>query len=290
MRFTVSAGNAERRNQYPEIEIIIGMPSTLSFSSILFLGCLAGFTIYLGLPLALVASKTTRNFANALSVGVLLFILIDILGKAFETVKSTILDSLARKGNWEPAFFYALLLVLGLAGAYLGLVAFERKWMNRQGEASNFQAKTLALIIATGIGLHNFSEGLAIGQELANGAMALGFLLVIGFALHNATEGFGISAPLTGEKPSLSLLFLLGLIGGGPTVLGTVIGQSFKHPMLETFFLALASGAIFYVVGELSHIGRLKGSHTVVAAGILTGLFLAYGSDIVIDGAHLFAK
>ena len=79
-------------------------------------------------------------------------------------------------------------------------------------------ARSLALLIATGIGLHNFSEGLAIGQSAAQDEISLALLLVIGFGLHNATEGFGIVAPLSGSEslPSWRFLGLLGLIGGGP--------------------------------------------------------------------------
>ena len=57
-------------------------------------------------------------------------------------------------------------------------------------------AARLALLIAVGIGLHNFAEGLAIGQSAASGETSLALLLVIGFGLHNATEGFGIVAPM----------------------------------------------------------------------------------------------
>jgi ZIP family zinc transporter len=80
-------------------------------------------------------------------------------------------------------------------------------------------ARWLAIFIATGIGLHNFSEGLAIGQSAASDQVSLAIVLIIGFGLHNATEGLGICAPLAGDKerPSWAFLGLLGLIGGGPT-------------------------------------------------------------------------
>src|SRR5206468_5847968 len=96
-------------------------------------------------------------------------------------------------------------------------------------------AGQLALLIATGIGLHNFAEGLAIGNSAASGELALAVLLVIGFGLHNATEGFGIVAPLaaSGERPSWSSLLLLGLIGGGPTFLGTLVGQHLVNDTLS---------------------------------------------------------
>ena len=67
---------------------------------------------------------------------------------------------------------------------------FEANWV-----AGLSPGKWLALLIATGIGLHNFSEGLAIGQAGATGEIGLALVLIIGFGLHNATEGFGIVAP-----------------------------------------------------------------------------------------------
>jgi ZIP family zinc transporter len=85
--------------------------------------------------------------------------------------------------------------------------------------ASPAPPRQTALATAIGLGRHNFSEGLAIGQSAATGATSLALILVIGFALHNATEGFGLAAPLTsGALPSWSFLGLAGLIGGGPGV------------------------------------------------------------------------
>src|SRR5205823_1041013 len=71
--------------------------------------------------------------------------------------------------------------------------------VSEKGELSSY---ALALLIATGIGLHNFSEGLAIGQSAAVGELQLALVLIIGFGLHNMTEGFGIAGPLTGQPVS----------------------------------------------------------------------------------------
>src|SRR6202011_6087064 len=109
----------------------------------------------------------------------------------------------------------------------LGMVYFSRSIFShlRHGTA-NPSPQALSLAIATGLGLHNLSEGLAIGESAHVGAIAFTGVLAVGFALHNITEGFGIAGPLTtdSKKASWGFLGLAGLIGGGPTFLGTWIG------------------------------------------------------------------
>jgi ZIP family zinc transporter len=145
-------------------------------------------------------------------------------------------------------------------------------------------ARWLAVFIAVGIGLHNFSEGLAIGQAAASDELSLALVLIIGFGLHNATEGLGICAPLTGdrERPTWGFLALLGLIGGGPTFIGTVIGQAWVNESVMILFFALAAGSILYVVMELLNVGRALASKQVVTWGILIGLILGFGTDFLL--------
>jgi ZIP family zinc transporter len=145
-------------------------------------------------------------------------------------------------------------------------------------------AGQLALIIATGIGLHNFAEGLAIGNSAASGEIALAVLLIVGFGLHNATEGFGIVAPLAaaGVRPSWGYLAALGLIGGGPTLLGTLIGQRFTDETVSVAFLALAAGSILYVVIELLAVGRKMGVKEITTWGLLIGLLAGFLTDAIV--------
>ena len=112
-------------------------------------------------------------------------------------------------------------------------------------------------------------------------------MLVIGFALHNATEGFGICAPLSGEpeRPAWGFLALLGLIGGGPTFLGTVVGRSFVNDTMFIAFLALAAGSILFVVAELIPVCRRMASKELVLSGILLGLFLGFATDFIIQAS-----
>jgi zinc transporter, ZIP family len=149
----------------------------------------------------------------------------------------------------------------------------------QKGELS---AHTLALLIAVGIGLHNFSEGLAIGQSAAIGAMQLAVVLIIGFGLHNMTEGFGIAGPLTGQRVSWKFIALLGLIGGGPTFLGTIVGTIFHSQEVFILFLALAAGAIIYVVAELLGVAKRFKSPEIVMWGLLIGFLLGYATDLIV--------
>ncbi|MFF7977413.1 ZIP family metal transporter [Streptomyces sp. NPDC007905] len=138
-------------------------------------------------------------------------------------------------------------------------------------------------MIATGIGLHNFAEGLAIGDSAAQGELSLALLLIVGFGLHNAPEGFGIIAPLAaeGERPSWPTLLRLGLIGGAPTFLGTLIGQHLVNDTLSIAFLGLAAGSILYVVIELPAVARRTGLKTLTTWCLLLG----FATDAVVTAA-----
>jgi ZIP family zinc transporter len=169
----------------------------------------------------------------------------------------------------------------GFAIGLLSLVVFERRVIRQS--ATEATPRQLALMIAIGIGLHNFSEGLAIGQAAVTGAIGVATVLIIGFGLHNATEGFGIAAPLSGgERPSWAFLGLAGLIGGGPTFLGTLLGSLIQNDVVFVFFLALAAGSILYVVGELLHVGRRFPARELVMAGIVLGFIAGYATDLVV--------
>ncbi len=146
-----------------------------------------------------------------------------------------------------------------------------------------------------GIGLHNFAEGLAIGQASARSQIALATLLVVGFGLHNATEGFGIIAPLAGEvdaegahvMPSWSFLLVLGAIGGGPTFVGTLVGHSFSSEAMSVVFLSLAAGSILYVVLQLVGTAAKSRRSDLLVYGVFVGLVLGFLTDAIVTAAGL---
>lgn len=255
----------------------------------LLLGLIAGGTIILGLPVARLrdVSAKTRGFLNAVSTGVLIFLLVEIAGHVLEEIEELIEEAVEHGTALTEAFQHGGLFVLGFSLGLLGLVYFERRFLGttKNGTAPATRAKQIAMMIAIGLGLHNLSEGLAIGQGYASGALRLAWLLAIGFALHNATEGFGIAAPLSGHRVSWKFLLGTGLVAGGPTFVGAAIGGWWTSKPTEVFCLALASGTILYVVGELLHLGRQLKEESIVAVGLLVGFFVAVVTDFVLVGA-----
>jgi ZIP family zinc transporter len=242
-----------------------------------------------------------RSLLNAIAAGILIFLLIEVFNHGFEPVEDALKD-----GEWATfagrAALFASLFAVGL----IGLVYYDR-WLARlkpprigpgAATAAAIRASTptvsalsapkrLALLIAIGIGVHNLSEGLAIGQSAANDELKLALVLVIGFGLHNATEGFGIVGPLCAEaeRPSWGFLAVLGLIGGGPTFLGTIVGQAWVSDTLNLAFLALAAGSILYVVVQLLNVGYKLGHPEMLLWGLFAGLVLGFGTDLVLVAA-----
>ncbi len=283
----------------------------MSFAETVLLGALAGFTIYLGLPigrLQLLSSKARVALAM-FSVGILVFLLVDVLSHGFAIAEDAVSAYKAGTGSIGHAALLALLLVGGFALGSAGLGILERRMRASAPihppiaggatdaaitteqelalEASTARARALqtSLIIAAAIGVHNFAEGLAIGVSAGTGEIGLATVLIIGFALHNATEGFGIIGPLGDVKPSWRWLALVGLIGGGPTFIGAMVGYNVTSDPLELVFYAVAGGAITYVIGEIWHGMRRYGHRELgllmlsfgFAAGVLTDLVVAYG-------------
>jgi ZIP family zinc transporter len=282
----------------------------VSFPQTIALGALAGFTIFLGLPVGRMQllGNRARVALAMFAVGVLAFIFVDVLSNGLTIVD----DTLTAVKHHHQSLGYLIWLVVLLAGGFTlgsaGLAMLERTIrpanpkrppiagaaeaatlepdpLARELDAARRRALRVGLTIAAAIGVHNFAEGLAIGVSARAGAISLATVLIIGFALHNATEGFGIVGPLGDVKPSWRWIALAGLIGGGPTFLGSLVGYAVTSNPLELFFYAVAGGAILYVIGEVWNGMRRYGHRELgllmlsagFLVGVLTDLIVTYG-------------
>jgi zinc transporter, ZIP family len=271
----------------------------IQYFQLLALGAFAGFTIFLGLPLAFLqgAGARTKGFLNALSIGILVFLIVDVLGHAWDSASTVAVAALAgRSTPWDSAAALAAMFG-GLAVGLLGLVIYESRFMVHEEVSSivpvsssdrrsliGSGAYRTSMMIAIAIGAHNFSEGLAIGQSYAAGSVGLALLLIIGFGLHNTTEGFGIAAPLTGrrERPTTRFLAVVGVVGGGPTFVGTLVGSVWSSLLTYVLFLSFAGGALVYVSLLMYSSGRRQTSNLVLMSGILVGLCIGFGTDLLV--------
>ena len=278
----------------------------MSTPQILLLGAIAGLTIFLGLPVGRMQglSANTRTGLSALATGILVFLFWDVMSNAVDPIDAAL--------HAHHGSRVAGLSVLGIVGFVAGLMSlvYYDAWMKtrasrrstslvgpgaaavdefaeRRGLDLTNPAIRLSFLIAIGIGVHNFGEGLAIGQAAAASEIALAVTLIIGFGLHNATEGFGICGPLSGAGivPSWRLLGLLGVIGGLPTFLGTVVGQAWTSDAISVVFFTIAGGSILYVVQELFAVNRKYGNPVLVMWLVLVGVLLGFATDFVVTAA-----
>ena len=281
----------------------------MTFGETVALGALAGFTIYLGLPVARLRllSDRSRVALAMFAVGVLAFLLVDVMSHGVGILEDAVNKwHKGHEGFGEVALLGSL-LAAGFAGGSAGLAMLERRIrpngptnppiaggatavvaaedaesLALQADAARRRALHTGLTVAAAIGVHNFAEGLAIGVSARAGEISLATILIVGFALHNATEGFGIVGPLGGVRPSWRWIALAGMIGGGPVFLGSVVGYNVTSEPLELAFYALAGGAILYVIGEIWH-GMRRYGHRELGLWLLSlGFLVAVATDMVV--------
>jgi zinc transporter, ZIP family len=282
----------------------------MSFAETAGLGAIAGFTIYIGLPVGRMERVDDRmRVALAMfAVGILAFIFMDVTKHAQEIVSIALSSFKAHHDSFGHVFGLFALLAVGFTAGVAGISAVERRLRGRPlpppiaggatGEAAlapaglavpdptpdevRRRALHTGMVIAIAIGLHNFAEGLAIGVSAKTGAIGLATVLIIGFGLHNATEGFGIVGPLGNVRPTWKWLGLAGLVGGGPTFLGTLVGYQVDSSPLELLFYALAGGAVLYVIGEIWTGMRRHGHRTLGLYMLSAGFLVGVATDLVV--------
>jgi zinc transporter ZupT len=256
-------------------------PSLTTLGLFALLGIYVGvIPVYLGFlwfPFLRMVGQRWSHFFLAFTAGLLIFLGVDALKEALEAA-----------GKVPGAFKGVGITLVGLSTGLLGLMAVGERTMGRARKgAPGSERLALAYLIAAGIGLHNLGEGLAIGAAYALGNIALGTFLIVGFTIHNTTEGFGVVAPVSRDGVRLRHLALMGLLAGGPTVLGTWIGGFTYSAVWSILFLALGAGAIFQVVYELLKLmardAREAAGNVANFAGLILGLVVMYLTGLLVQ-------
>lgn len=253
-------------------------PDSGAFWSFTLIGLYVGvIPIFLGLfwfPALRQLGWKWMVFLLAVTAGLLIFLGLDTLAEALE------------QADLVPGPFQGIGLIgIGAVATFLLLEQISHH-QTATGKSEVAQRLSLAYLIATGIGLHNLGEGLAIGAAYNIGEIALGTFLVVGFIIQNISEGLGIIAPVLRDRPGVRHLALMGLIGGVPAIVGAWIGGFAPSPTLAVLFLAIGTGAIFQVLYEITKMIHKDTTKTplplTVFAGVIVGMLILWGTGLFI--------
>jgi len=253
-------------------------PSSKTFWGFTLIGLYVGvIPIFLGIfwfPALRQLGRRAMTFLMAATAGLLIFLGADTLVEALDVA------------NKVPASYQGIGLIgIGAVSTFLLLDAISKKQTNTTGDETQ-RRLSIAFMIAVGIGFHNLGEGLAIGAAYSVGEIALGTFLVVGFIIQNITEGLGIIAPVLRDKPNIKNLAVMGLIGGGPAIIGAWIGGYTPSPFLAVLFLAIGTGAIFEVTYEIAKLIQKDTAREAmpmtVFSGVLTGMMLLWVTGLLI--------
>ncbi|MBI5952802.1 MAG: metal transporter [Chloroflexi bacterium] len=277
---TIFTSNAVPFNVEIPVAFETPQPSSSTFWGFTLIGLYVGvIPVFLGIfwfPALRQLGRRTMAFLMAVTAGLLVFLGLDTLAEALEFA-----------GKVPSAFQGIGLIGIGSVATFLLLDAISKRQTEITGNETD-RRLAVAFMIAVGIGFHNLGEGLAIGAAYNVGEIALGTFLVVGFIIQNITEGLGIIAPVLRDRPSLGRLAIMGMIGGGPAIIGAWIGGYTPSPFLAVLFLAIGAGAIFEVIYEIAKLiqkdtAREGGAMPMtVFSGVLTGMLMLWVTGLLI--------
>jgi zinc transporter ZupT len=260
------------------VAFVTPQPSSATFWGFTLIGLYVGvIPVFLGIfwfPALRQLGRRKMTFLMAATAGLLIFLGLDTIAEALEFA------------NEVPSSFQGIGLIgIGAVATFMLLEAISNKQTETTGSETE-RRLSIAFIIAVGIGFHNLGEGLAIGAAYNVGEIALGTFLVVGFIIQNITEGLGIIAPVLRDRPGIKNLAWMGLIGGGPAIIGAWIGGFSPSPFLAVLFLAIGAGAIFQVIYEISKLIQKDTAREsmpmTVFSGVLTGMLVLWVTGLLI--------
>lgn len=135
------------------------------------------------------------------------------------------------------------------------------------------------ILLAIGIAIHNFPEGLATFTCAATGNIALGIMIATAIAFHNIPEGITVSVPIFYATGSRLRAFVYSFLSGLAEPVGALIGYAillpFLTPALLSSVLAFTAGIMVYLsLDEILPLAYRYGRGHLVIIGVVTGMLL----------------
>ncbi len=240
------------------------------------LTAIAGLSTGIGSAIAYFIRKpkiTYLSFSLGVSAGVMIYIsFVELLPEAFEKVGE----------KWGLAAFFLGIVIIGLIDMLIPEPENPHEFAGIDEPAVVHKEKShlmrTGLLMALGIGVHNFPEGLATFAS-ALGNLKLGLFIAVAIAIHNIPEGIAVSVPIFYATGNKNKAFFYSFLSGLSEPVGAIVGYLILLPFLTPDFLAglmaFVAGIMVYIsLDELLPMAHRYGHGHLVITGIVTGMFI----------------
>ena len=155
----------------------------------------------------------------------------------------------------------------------------NQKSINLSENNTKSLLKRTGMLVALGLAIHNFPEGLAVFSSAVSGEKTLGLVVAVAVAIHNVPEGISVAAPLmeaTGsKKKTVFYAFVTGMAEPIGAIIGFALLLPFLNPTLMFSLLAFAGGIMVYIsFDELLPVAHQYGKPHMVISGVSLGLVI----------------
>jgi ZIP family zinc transporter len=243
----------------------------------------AGLSTTIGSLLGLVVKEPGPKFVGftlGFSAGVMILVsFVELLADAVGTEGVGFLGA-------HLAFFvgmssYFLIDVL-VPHDYIGQHDHAEGKYDLGGEKSQQVVQRAGLLVAVGISIHNFPEGMATFVGALED-VKLGLAIAVAIAIHNIPEGLAISAPVYAATGSRGKAFLWSFLSGVSEVVGAVMAAIVLRPFLSErlmgFVLAGVAGIMVVIsLDELIPVAKTFDTEHSPILGVLAGMIVMTAS------------